>query len=521
MDKRVLYVGGALAIALVASAAGYWGYTGTPWYSLGQIESAVEEGNRLRFQQYVDLDRFLPTAVDQFMNQSIMEQVSDEDATGFEALGSALGSALADRFKPALVQTLRSAILDGVQNGQIDQVFAQQDSTAEQPDDINLAEIGTSTGATPQTFAGIGEITKEADVALVELRFEQAHLDTTLALQLRMERADRRWRVVEVENLDSYLRTIEDLKAARLSALNAEQRAEVARHLRIGTAIRTAERFYSITTYEIDVPVTNMASEPLHLRFGWLKAAGVEGPGEILLSERDRLEPGDSTVLTATLINRGGSVAAAYRTGDLDDLEVEVSFVLGEKGAARYVGSYSSWEGYLAWLEDPGAFADRILAQRVRRGDTDVDDLLGRADAGPWLVSEDTNPLDDSPVVTLINTASEGRARFGDAPTLVLRCRENTTEAYINWSDYLGSDGPVVSYRIGDGKMQRQRWSLSTDSRATFYPGSHIGFIKELVGANRFVARVTPYGESPVTAVFELSGLPEHVQKLQRACHWN
>ncbi len=520
MDRRGFYAGGALTIILLASGIGYWGYQGTPSYAMGQIESAVEHGNRLRFQQYVDLDRFLPTAVDQLMSQSVMDQATDDNASGFEALGSALGTALADQFKPALVQMLRSAVLEGVENGRLDRLFAE-DSAGAAEAEIDVAEIGASTGATPQSFVGIGEITKEGDVALVELRFEQAHLDTTAALHLRMEREARRWRVVEPENLDSYLRTIKSLQAAHLAELNAEQKSEVERHVRIGSPVRSAERLFTMTMYEVGVPVTNIGRAPIHLRFAWLKAPGADGPAEILLAEADRLEPGDSTTLSATLVDRNASVDPAFRSGDPRSLEVEISFVVGEEGSARYVGPYGSWENYLARMDDPAGFADRILAQRVRRGDTDVNDLLGRAETGPWMVNEDTNPLDDSPIVTLINTANEGRARFGDAPSLVLRCRDNRTEVYINWSDYLGSDGPLVSYRVGDGDMQRRRWSLSTDNRATFFPGNDIQLIRDLSEANRFVAQVTPYSESPVTAVFGLEGLAEHVGKLQAACNWN
>lgn len=521
MNRRGLYAGGALAIIVLASGAGYWGYRGTPSYALGQIEAAVEDGNRLRFQQYVDLDRFLPTAVDQLTSQSVVDQVTDEDASGLGALGSALGGALADRLKPALVQILRSKILDGVESGRLDRIFAQADSADAAESGVDIAEIGARAGATPQSFAGIGRITKEEDVALVELRFRQAHLDTALALQLRMEREDRRWRIVEPEDLGSYLRTVESLKAARLAELNAEQGAETLRHIRIGTPVRSAERLYTLTTYEIGVPVTNTGTEPIHLSFAWLKAPGVEGPGEILLADRDQLAPGDSTTLTATLLDLDGSTEPAFTSGDPEALEAEISFVVGEKGSARYIGTFYSWENYLARLDDPGAFADRMLAGRVRRGDTGIDDLLDRAEMGHWMVSEDTNPLDDSPVVTLMNAASEGRARFGDTPTLVLRCRDNRTEVYINWSDYLGSENPIVSYRTGDDEMKRRRWNLSTDNRATFFPGSDIQLIRELAQADRFVARVTPYSESPVTAVFELEGLAEHIGKLQAACGWS
>lgn len=116
--------------------------------------------------------------------------------------------------------------------------------------------------------------------------------------------------------------------------------------------------------------------------------------------------------------------------------------------------------------------------------------------------------------------ADEGRARYGDPIALILRCKSNKTEAYINWQDYLGSDAYVTT-RIGDQDARNRKWSLSTDSQATFYPGGgDISFIKRLMDSDRLVAQVTPYNESPVTAVFDIRGLEEEIEPLREACNW-
>src|SRR5690606_11964521 len=59
---------------------------------------------------------------------------------------------------------------------------------------------------------------------------------------------------------------------------------------------------------------------------------------------------------------------------------------------------------------------------------------------GKWRVNVETNPIDDTKTVVLALTADRGQARFGQKPTLILRCRSNTSEAYIIWHDYLGSN---------------------------------------------------------------------------------
>ena len=116
-------------------------------------------------------------------------------------------------------------------------------------------------------------------------------------------------------------------------------------------------------------------------------------------------------------------------------------------------------------------------------------------------------------------TADSGNSRFGKRVFLILRCKSNKTELYIIWNDYLGNESDVLT-RVGKAKATTRRWSLSTDSQSTFYPESPISFIKRLSASNTLVAQVTPYNESPVTAVFKLAGLGNAIAPLQQTCHW-
>ena len=138
---------------------------------------------------------------------------------------------------------------------------------------------------------------------------------------------------------------------------------------------------------------------------------------------------------------------------------------------------------------------------------------------GNWRVSIDTNPIDDSRTVVLALTADEVSSTYGEPISLILRCQSNNTEVYINWNSYLGSEADVTT-RVGDAPAQTRRWPLSTDSKATFYPGGDISFINSLMESDQFVAQVTPYSESPVTAVFNTAGLEKAVEPLRETCNW-
>jgi type VI secretion system protein VasI len=131
---------------------------------------------------------------------------------------------------------------------------------------------------------------------------------------------------------------------------------------------------------------------------------------------------------------------------------------------------------------------------------------------GKWEVTIETNPIDDSKTVALVLKDEAQKAG------LILRCQQARPEVYIAWLNYLGSDDPSVLTRIGDLPAETKRWGLSTDKRATFYPGDDGKLMLQLEGVERFVAQVTPYSESPVTAVFDVRGLREAIEPLSSTC---
>ena len=137
-----------------------------------------------------------------------------------------------------------------------------------------------------------------------------------------------------------------------------------------------------------------------------------------------------------------------------------------------------------------------------------------------WTVEVKTNPIDDSTTVMIYTSSTQGQSRWGVPLALILRCKSDKTEVYINWRDFLGSDSVRVTTRIGSEEAETKTWGLSTDNEATFYPDNDIRFIKQLFGNNRLVAQTTPYNESPVTAIFDISGLEDAIVELREVCGW-
>ena len=137
---------------------------------------------------------------------------------------------------------------------------------------------------------------------------------------------------------------------------------------------------------------------------------------------------------------------------------------------------------------------------------------------GKWEVNSVVNPIDDSKTVTLMLQSDSGSSTYGIPVVLIARCKSNETELFISWNDYLGSDANVLT-RVGDNKAVTRSWTLSTDSKATFN-SAPIPFLKEMLTSPKLVAQVTPYNESPVTAIFNTTGLENAIQPLKETCKW-
>ena len=139
--------------------------------------------------------------------------------------------------------------------------------------------------------------------------------------------------------------------------------------------------------------------------------------------------------------------------------------------------------------------------------------------AGKWRTSSDKDPLTDKSVHIATLDADEGRGRFGDSITLVVRCKSGKTEAYIDWNTFLGSNGLNVTSRIDRAAASNAYWGISTDHKASFMP-QQVATLKRFEAASSYVVNLTPYSESPITAIFDITGANGAFQDIRRDCNW-
>ncbi|HYN82159.1 MAG TPA: type VI secretion system-associated protein TagO [Gemmatimonadaceae bacterium] len=141
---------------------------------------------------------------------------------------------------------------------------------------------------------------------------------------------------------------------------------------------------------------------------------------------------------------------------------------------------------------------------------------------GKWIVRTDKSPINDTTNVYL-SLSSEQSVRSGYdtvTPTLIIRCAEGKTNAYITWDLYLGLESTSMLTRLDKGPAVTKTWSISTDNKAVFVSGSDMAFAKQLMSHQTLLAQITPYSQSPVMATFDIGGLSEAIKPLREACKW-
>jgi len=144
-----------------------------------------------------------------------------------------------------------------------------------------------------------------------------------------------------------------------------------------------------------------------------------------------------------------------------------------------------------------------------------------------WRITKETSPIDDSTNVFLYITITGNndiRGWSGEAtPSLALRCKEDKTKAWINAGVYLDPD-----YRTNDVTMTL-RWdktqavktklSASTDRKAGFFK-RQISTAKKMLGHKLLTVQLTPDNSGEQVTSFDLTGLPDKLPELRKACHW-
>lgn len=131
-----------------------------------------------------------------------------------------------------------------------------------------------------------------------------------------------------------------------------------------------------------------------------------------------------------------------------------------------------------------------------------------------WRIRENLDEIDDSKIIYALLDAENDNDIY-----LMVRCKNNRTELMIYWDTFLWEDTQKVTTRVGKEKATTTSWSGSTDNQATFSERP-IPLIKKMLKEDKFVARIKERNGTPITAIFNTSGMEEAVQEISETCNW-
>ena len=217
MAKRA--ISGLLIVILLCGGAFYY-YTTTPGYAVARIQDALAEGDVATFEKYVDLDRLLETLLDDLMAQAIFDSTSDQE-NGFEAMGKALGQAMFQNMKPALLKEMNRSIIDAVEQGSFDEIMSADGGAGELAGELD----GVQFDATDY------DIQERGATAIVSVPATHTELDIELVYEFEMNNSGGLWRVVALKNAAEITSSIDQAEARKLAEHNAEERRKIDQHV--------------------------------------------------------------------------------------------------------------------------------------------------------------------------------------------------------------------------------------------------------------------------------------------------
>ena len=107
-------------------------------------------------------------------------------------------------------------------------------------------------------------------------------------------------------------------------------------------------------------------------------------------------------------------------------------------------------------------------------------------------------------------------------PELVLRCKTNVTDVYLDWRGPLVANNVTkslhVGYRLDAEEKVSEPWEVSLDMHAVFSPRA-IEFVRELKRAKKVSLELTPYDDRTHVVNYVVEGLESGLELLAKRCY--
>lgn len=118
--------------------------------------------------------------------------------------------------------------------------------------------------------------------------------------------------------------------------------------------------------------------------------------------------------------------------------------------------------------------------------------------------------ITDESRIVLFSPAISGNNSYGYVPEMYLRMVGYNVDLYISWGEYVSGDYTEVVIRVDDYPPITLNCPTSTKGTSTFFVPS-VATAKFFYKSKKVAVRVVPYNSSPITVLFDLTGLSETI----------
>lgn len=183
-----------LALGLIALGWYFFYFTKTPSYSLKLIQEAVKTHNVEDFKKHVDVNSILNSGYDDVVKSELDKNVNDP-------LGRTFALAMAQSFKPVVVETLQTAILDKIAG-------TENKEPGKYDRDIKKFEEKYSLNSVE--YKDIGSIEIKDGIANVPLVLYSPKLQEDFTVHILMKKLDDgTWQAYKVDNIAQFIDQID------------------------------------------------------------------------------------------------------------------------------------------------------------------------------------------------------------------------------------------------------------------------------------------------------------------------
>jgi type VI secretion system protein VasI len=204
-----------------------------------------------------------------------------------------------------------------------------------------------------------------------------------------------------------------------------------------------------------------------------------------------------------------------------NNMKIIIGFIslLALNGCAGFSEARHAYEREMSCLAAGG---DYNLCQTPKDYKKQKNEVIKKSlfkGVGEWKRDVSIDPMTDAEIIYIWQYAQSGANRYGEKPILSIRCKAHSTSVHINWETFINNEPVIVHTRVDGIHSPATAWDISRTNKSTFHPYP-TRFLNRLKSSSKLIARVSPYSASPVTAIFDTSGLVNAMGSYGKQCGW-